>query len=284
MRPCVAARAGRLNRAKRAGPRSAAPRRRLRLSSSPSASATPSSCCANRLLGAAAQAPGQQRLPASTCALRAAPRRESMRSTRPARRSSPAAILGAMTLTANFAPVVILAGHGSSTRNNPHAAGLDCGACCGQTGEINVRVLAQVLNDDGRARMYWPASTASTIPADTRFVAGLHDTTTDDAALPDEPARGLRQVRRLAAAPPATRRGASAPARWAWTRAKATTRSAERSRDWSQVRPEWGLAGNACFIVAPRSAHPAYRSRRAQLPARLRLAGGRREMATRCSS
>jgi uncharacterized protein YbcC (UPF0753/DUF2309 family) len=26
-----------------------------------------------------------------------------------------------------------------------------------------------------------------------------------------------------------------------------------RSRDWAQVRPEWGLAGNAAFIAAPRA-------------------------------
>ena len=29
------------------------------------------------------------------------------------------------------------------------AAGLDCGACCGQTGEVNARVLASILNDPG---------------------------------------------------------------------------------------------------------------------------------------
>ena len=27
----------------------------------------------------------------------------------------------------------------------------------------------------------------------------------------------------------------------------------ERSADWSQVRPEWGLAGCSAFVVAPRS-------------------------------
>ncbi|MDX5298455.1 MAG: DUF2309 domain-containing protein, partial [Gammaproteobacteria bacterium] len=58
-----------------------------------------------------------------------------------------AGILRAMNLTV-LAQEVLLVGHGSHTTNNPHAAGLDCGACGGQTGEINVRVLAQMLNDE----------------------------------------------------------------------------------------------------------------------------------------
>jgi uncharacterized protein YbcC (UPF0753/DUF2309 family) len=161
-----------------------------------------------------------------------------------------ASILGAMTLTANFAPVVILAGHGSSTRNNPHAAGLDCGACCGQTGEINVRVLSQVLNDTD-VREVLRGEHGIDIPADTHFVAALHDTTTDDVHCLGEPPTGFEEVAGWlqAAGHEARRERAGA---LGVDPANSDDAIRQRSRDWSQVRPEWGLANNAAFIVAPR--------------------------------
>lgn len=167
-------------------------------------------------------------------------------------------ILRAMAMTENFGRLVLLAGHGSTTVNNPHATGLDCGACAGQTGEASARVVAALMNDPAVRRGLHERGIA--IPQDTWFVAGLHDTTTDEVRLydtDDVPAalapdlaqlrQWLEQAGDLARMERAAMLGiGNLPDH----RVAADVR--QRSRDWSQVRPEWALANNAAFIAAPR--------------------------------
>lgn len=162
-----------------------------------------------------------------------------------------AGILRGMSLSKGMAPLVVLLGHGSTSANNPHASGLDCGACGGHTGEANARVVAALLNDP-EVREDLPALGLE-IPKDTLFLAGLHDTTTDEVTLYDLPAgRDLGDLRAAFA-----RAGALARAERAARLPDAAGhvdagRIMARARDWSQTRPEWGLAGCAAFIAAPR--------------------------------
>ncbi len=166
------------------------------------------------------------------------------------------AVLRAMSMTGDFARLVLLAGHGSSTVNNPYASGLDCGACGGHTGEVNARVAAGLLNDPDVRDALRPRGIA--IPDDTWFIGGLHDTTTDAVRLFDTdamPATLKPDLHRLHE--DLDRAGTLARMERSallGIRAGADIDAAivARSRDWSQVRPEWGLAGNAAFIAAPR--------------------------------
>ncbi len=167
------------------------------------------------------------------------------------------AVLRAMSMTEDFARLVVLAGHGSTTVNNPHASGLDCGACGGHTGEANARVAADVLNDpEVRVGLL---TRGIEIPDDTWFVGALHDTTTDEVKLydleraPAALAGDLDQLRsRLESASCLARRDRAPLLRLGAT-SDIDAAVIRRSRDWTQVRPEWGLAGNAAFIAAPRS-------------------------------
>jgi uncharacterized protein YbcC (UPF0753/DUF2309 family) len=166
-----------------------------------------------------------------------------------------AGVIKAMGFQTYFAPTVMLIGHGSVTRNNPHAAGLDCGACCGQTGEVNVRVLSSLLNElDVREEL---SILGIDIPAETTFIAALHNTTTDEISIldRDESHVDAEVLQWLEDAGKAVRRERSISlgldSEMDSSALELSVR--KRSKDWSQVRPEWGLANNACFIVAPRS-------------------------------
>jgi uncharacterized protein len=162
-----------------------------------------------------------------------------------------------MGLTKRFARLVLFCGHGSETANNPYASSLDCGACGGHAGDANARVGAAILNDPAVRAVL--AGRGIHIPEDTHFLAGLHNTTTDDVTLfelDDVPAthRGdLAELKGwLATAAKTTRRERAALLGLDSTAPNLDAQVLARSRDWSQVRPEWGLAGNAAFIAAPR--------------------------------
>ena len=163
--------------------------------------------------------------------------------------------LTAMSLTENFAPVVMLVGHGSQSVNNPHATGLDCGACGGHTGEANARIAATVFNNKlVRAIL---KENGIEIPEKTVFLASLHDTTTDEVHILEEHLMEGRKDELSQLKSDLAKAGIKAreerALRMAITSAPSMDKAVlQRSKDWSQVRPEWGLAGCSSFIVAPR--------------------------------
>ena len=182
------------------------------------------------------------------------------------------AILKNMGLRAPFARIVLLCGHAGRCANNPHAAGLDCGACGGHGGAINARVAAAVLND--------PVTRSSlpghgwNLPSDTHFLPAVHDTSVDEVALLDIeqlPAGHQADIDRLNGwlAQAGSRVRLERAAALGLTNKPAGLLSRllhRRARDWSEVRPEWGLARNAAFIAARR-----HRSRGVDLQGRVFL-------------
>lgn len=163
-------------------------------------------------------------------------------------------ILRAMNLTENFAERILLVGHASCTTNNPHSAGLDCGACGGQSGEVNVKVLAQILNSES-VRLALKNHEID-IPKDTKFVACLHNTTTDDLQYFDTANTFINEqwTAWLGAATEAAqkKRSTSVGISNSQNASHIKNEFEQKSNDWAQLRPEWGLANNAAFIVAPR--------------------------------
>jgi uncharacterized protein YbcC (UPF0753/DUF2309 family) len=162
------------------------------------------------------------------------------------------AILHNTSLTRPLARLVVFVGHGSHVTNNAQGAGLACGACAGHSGAPNAMLAAQLLNDpEVRSRL---AETKYAVDPDVVFVAAEHDTMTDSVRLlsdaPDSHQAELEALKNKLDHTSAKRRqqrlGGNVTAQHAL---ETLTRKAN---DFAETQPEWGLAGNAAFLVGSR--------------------------------
>jgi uncharacterized protein YbcC (UPF0753/DUF2309 family) len=164
-------------------------------------------------------------------------------------------ILKTMGLTSDFPKFIMMISHTSISDNNPFESALDCGACGGNASLPNIRAFVMMINNqDVRDGLRLKGID---IPKEVKFVPATHNTTTDEIEFVDtyiieeHEQEEFNKVKN-------DFNSASQLARKERLELLPNTTSEDdvfvKLMDWSETRPEWGLAKNNMCYVGDREA------------------------------
>lgn len=171
-----------------------------------------------------------------------------------------AELLRALGIAQRLAPLVLLLGHRAESSNNPHLSAYGCGACSGNPGGPNARLVARWANDPAVRRALGELGVA--VAEGTWFLGAEHETTGDAVQiydldeLPGEQRPRLQRLQRALeeacgrSAVERCRKFELAPLDLRPAAARAHTH--KRTVDPLEPRPELNHATNAVCVVGPR--------------------------------